>query len=77
MKEDSNCLLSIEEKLVRDDDGTFCRTTVNQLNDYLYRVKQVMNVGCKPEEFEVLDRLKASIETAAVVVENVWKGVHG
>ena len=69
-------IFDLESKLAADDDGTLRRQITDELAAELQQVKQRMNAGLPPDEFQKVESYAAALEKASAVVEKVWKLEH-
>ena len=76
MSEQPIRILDLETKLSADHDGSIRNSLTSELGDELRAVKQQINAGLPPEEFQQATLYAAALEKAAAVVEKVWNLEH-
>ena len=77
MAQDPQAILEMEEQLKKDTDGTYRKQLLDQLSVSLGEIKNALDAGLAPDEFQAMNQLKDAVEDASTVVENVWNGLHG
>ena len=65
-------IFDLETKLAEDENGSFRKSLVDELADELHEVKQKINAGLPPNEFQRASTYATAIEKASAVVEKVW-----
>ena len=69
-------LSSTEDELITDEDGSWKKKLISQLESEVSRLKSSENEGLSPEEFEQSHGLISAIEDAVKVVEITWAKHH-
>ena len=76
MSEQPIRIFEMETKLAQDDDGSFRNALTGALGDEMREVKQHINAGLPPDEFQQATQYAEALERAAAVVEKVWNSEH-
>ena len=69
-------IFDLETKLAEDESGSFRKSLVDDLADELREVKQKINAGLPPEEFQQAEQYANALEKASAVVDKVWNIEH-
>jgi hypothetical protein len=63
-------LVEVERKLSEDEDGTYRKGLLDQLNRYAQLIQQRMDEGLDPVAFDVFNKLKIALKSARDSIEN-------
>jgi sugar-specific transcriptional regulator TrmB len=61
-------LVDMERRLLDDKTGEYRRSLLNKLEQYLSEMNTKLTAGLPPEEFNIVAKLKDSIESAKKVL---------
>ena len=69
-------MVEMETHLSADKDGSYRDSVCAAIDGELAELKQQIDAGLPPEEFEQAERLRESLQRAKGVVQFVWKLQH-
>ncbi len=69
-------VFDIENQLAGDVDGDLKRKLCEELAEELRVVKQEMNAGLAPEDFQRTEKYASALERASSVVQKIWDAEH-
>ncbi|MBF0103129.1 MAG: EscE/YscE/SsaE family type III secretion system needle protein co-chaperone [Desulfobacterales bacterium] len=76
MDGESFSLLDIEEKMIKDSAGVYKNELLAKLVTYAAEIKQEIDRGLPPQEFESMNKMMAAIEVSQNVVETIWRQMN-
>jgi type III secretion system YseE family protein len=76
MEEEKIYMLTMEEELEKDANGSYRKDLTDQLAEHLAEVKRAMDSGLSPDEFSGMQKLKQALEAATEVVEKYWESAQ-
>ncbi|WP_018692196.1 EscE/YscE/SsaE family type III secretion system needle protein co-chaperone [Algicola sagamiensis] len=69
-------LTNLQQKIAQDNTGEFIRQKKDELSALYGQLKQKMDRGVTPQEFETLQVDLKAVEAAIQVIENCWQNHH-